>query len=221
MSDDELAVVWEASNKLGYPYADVVRLLVLTGQRRTEVAEMVWSELNREAALWVIPKARAKNNVASEVPLSLPAVTILDGLARQVLGLGESDVVKSWPKSGFVFTTTNKTAVSGHSKAKARLDRQMIADMRERAEEAGDDPDEVALQDWRFHDLRRTLATGLQRFGISREVTEAVLNHVSGSISGIARVYQRHDYKEEKRAALDQWARHVEQIASGAAMVEA
>lgn len=213
LSDDELAMVWTASSKLGYPYGQVVQLLILTGQRRNEVTGMGWGELKRDGALWVIPKARAKNNVASEVPLSVPAIAILDGLARLALGLDDDEPVKAWPKAGFVFTTTGKTAVSGHSKAKARLDRQIVADLRKQAEEAGHDPSEIELEDWRFHDLRRTLATGLQRFGINKEVTEAVLNHVSGSISGIARVYQRHDYKDEKRAALGRWAQHVAAIA--------
>jgi len=62
---------------------------------------------------------------------------------------------------------------------------------------------------WRFHDLRRTMATGFQRLGIRFEVTEAVLNHLSGSKSGVAGVYQRHDWKEEKRSALQVWAAHV------------
>jgi hypothetical protein len=57
--------------------------------------------------------------------------------------------------------------------------------------------------------LRRTVATGLQRLGIRLEVTEAVLNHVSGTRAGIAGVYQRHDWAGEKRAALDAWAAHV------------
>lgn len=212
LSDSELANVWKAAADLGYPYSDVVRLLVLTGQRRNEVAGMKWSELCREAALWVVPGARVKNSVTTEVPLSAPAVAILDRIYRTTKGLGDEAGIKAWPKAGLVFTTTGKTPVSGHSRAKDRLDLLILKALRKEAQEAGGDPDDVTMEDWRFHDLRRTLATGLQRFGISREVTEAVLNHVSGSISGIARVYQRHDYKAEKRAALERWAQHIAAI---------
>lgn len=214
LSDTELATVWGAAADLGHPYADVVRLLILTGQRRNEVAGMKWSELSREAALWVVPGARVKNSVTTEVPLAPSVVTILDRVYRSTKGLGNDDEIKTWPKSGLVFTTTGKTPVSGHSRAKDRLDYLILKSLRKEVEEAGGDANDVTMEDWRFHDLRRTLATGLQRFGVSREVTEAVLNHVSGSISGIARVYQRHDYKEEKRAALERWAQHVEEIAA-------
>jgi integrase len=69
---------------------------------------------------------------------------------------------------------------------------------------------------WVLHDLRRTVATNLQRLGVRLEVTEAVLNHVSGSRAGIAGVYQKHDYAAEKRAALEAWARQLEAIVSGA-----
>jgi hypothetical protein len=62
------------------------------------------------------------------------------------------------------------------------------------------------LEPWSVHDIRRSVATGLQRLGVRLEVTEAVLNHVSGSRGGIAGVYQRHDWAAEKRAALDAWA---------------
>ena len=71
----------------------------------------------------------------------------------------------------------------------------------------------ASLAPWSVHDLRRTVATGLQRLGVRLEVTEAVLNHISGSRAGIAGVYQRHDWAAEKRAALDAWAAHVLAVA--------
>ena len=86
---------------------------------------------------------------------------------------------------------------NGFSKAKAALD-----------EASG-------VKDWRLHDLRRTLATGLQKLGVRLEVTEAVLNHVSGSRAGIVGVYQRHEWAEEKRAALNAWGAHVAAIVEG------
>jgi hypothetical protein len=71
---------------------------------------------------------------------------------------------------------------------------------------------------WRLHDIRRTVATGLQRLGVRLEVTESVLNHISGSKAGIVGVYQRHDYADEKRTALDAWVRHLMSVVDGAAI---
>ena len=90
--------------------------------------------------------------------------------------------------------------------------------MREQAEARGDDPADVTMPEhWTFHDLRRTVATNMQKLGVKLEVTEAVLNHVSGSRAGIVGVYQRHEYAAEKRQALDAWARRLDAIVSGAA----
>jgi integrase len=186
--DDELASIWKATASLGDPFEAFFRLLILTGQRRSEVAGLSWSELDRANATWTLPAARAKNDAAQIVPLSVQAVLEFDRLAK-----GDK-----WPKAGLVLTTTGKTPISGMSKAKAALD-AAIAEQRE-----GE-----ALTDWRIHDLRRTLATGLQRLGVRFEVTEAVLNHVSGARAGVAGIYQRHDWKDEKRSALDAWGRHV------------
>ena len=97
-----------------------------------------------------------------------------------------------------------RTAVSGWSKAKGLLD-DAVAKLRHGR----------PLPAWRFHDLRRTTATGLKRLGVSLQVIEAILGHVSGSRAGIVGVYQRHHFDDEKRAALDAWARHVEAIVGG------
>ena len=109
---------------------------------------------------------------------------------------------------GLIFTTNGKTSVSGYSKAKAKLDAKILEIARQDAADGAHEQAEATAH-WRVHDARRTLATGLQRLGVRFEVTEAVLNHVSGSRSGIAGVYQRHDWGPEKRAALDAWAAHV------------
>lgn len=188
LSDEELVLLWRGCDELSYPFGSLFRLLLLTGQRREEVAALDWRELDRSAALWILPAARSKNGRPNLVPLSALAIAELDEL-----GAGDG-----WPKSGFVFSTTGATPVSGFSKAKRRIDEVM-------AHAAGGQ-----LEPWRIHDLRRTLATGLQRLGVRFEVTEAVLNHVGGSRSGVAGVYQRHDWAEEKLAALSQWARHLQ-----------
>jgi integrase len=196
LSDAELPIIWRASRKVDYPFGPAFRILLLTGQRRSEVFGMRWEELDKKAAAWVVPADRAKNGQAHFVPLSDMVVAEITAMLTQP-GKKAPD---AWPKSGLVFTTNNKTAASGVSKAKLRLD----AAVTEIAEEAGQ-----RVSAWRLHDLRRTMATGLQKLGVRMEVTEAVLNHISGSKAGIVGIYQRHDWAAEKREALGMWARHV------------
>lgn len=188
LSDVELASVWRATEGVSMVWRAFFRLLILTGQRRGEVSNIRWEELDRNAAIWTIPADRAKNGRAHLVPLSDAALVQIDLVAGGSV----------WPHLGYVLTTTSRSAISGISKAKASLDAS-IACLN------GNE----AIDHWRIHDIRRTLATGLQRLGVRFEVTEAVLNHVSGSKSGVSGVYQRHDWADEKRRALDAWADYV------------
>lgn len=190
LADDELALVWRASLRLSYPFGPIVRLLMITGQRREEVTGLQWGELHRDNAEWLMPGSRSKNGRAHTVPLSPLAVTEFDAIAGP-----------SWPRTGFVFTTTDTTRVSGHSRAKTRLDRLI-----------GELAPDTDVPQWRLHDLRRTLATGLQKIGVRFEVTEAVLNHVSGARSGVAGVYQRHTWTQEKREALEDWGAYLAKL---------
>ena len=105
----ELSLIWRAADALGYPFGPFVQLLILTGQRREEVAGMRWSELDRDLTMWTLPRERAKNDEPHQVPIVPWARSILAGLPR-IAG------------SDFVFTTTGKTSISGYSKAKASLD---------------------------------------------------------------------------------------------------
>jgi integrase len=209
LSDAELADVWRATDALGNPFAPFFRLLVLTAQRRSEVAGMMWGELDRANAIWTIPTARAKNKKPHIVPLSPAVIDELDrlALARQVKDRINDVDAKRWPKAGHVLTTTGRTAISGMTKAKNALDMAV-------AEARGGDAGPIDA--WRVHDLRRTVATGFQRLGVRFEVTEAVLNHVSGARAGVAGIYQKHDWKDEKRTALEAWANHVAAILSPA-----
>jgi len=199
MNDDELALAWQSAEDIGSPFLGFYRLLILTGQRREEVAGLHWAELDRATMTWTLPGERAKNRETHIVPLSELARDVLDAVAG-----GDK-----WPRRGLVFSTTGARPVSGFSKAKRRLDEFMLQRARKEAEKLGDDPTKVTIEPWRVHDLRRTFATGLQRLGIRLEVAEACLNHISGSRSGIVGVYQRHNWAEEKRLAMDAWARHV------------
>lgn len=194
LGDDELCIIWRASFLIGSPFGTMVRLLMLTGQRRSEVAQMSWQELDQEQALWMIPGGRTKNGVTALVPLSREVVEELDGLA---LFAGASRLALRWPGAGPVLTTDRRKPVAGFSKAKKSLDVQVLAIANSEGR---------VMEPWRFHDLRRTLATGLQKLGHRFEVTEAVLNHKGQSRTGVAAVYQRHDWKAEKRKALEDWA---------------
>lgn len=182
LTDAEAARVWQAAAVTPAPYGPIVRLLLLTGQRREEVSGMAWGEVSEDLQTWTIPGARTKNGQPSVVPLSAPAVALL----RERL-----DAAGKRP-DGLVFPGQGgRAAFAGWSKAKTALDKA------------------AGVGGWRLHDLRRTMATGLQRLGVRLEVTEAVLNHVSGSRSGIVGIYQRHDWAAEKRTALEGWAGHL------------
>lgn len=186
LSDDELKAVWQGAQAIGWLFGAVVQLLILTGQRREEVAGMRWSEIDFEARVWTLPRERSKNNQAHTVPLSELALEILKALPR------------AEGKAGIVFSTKGNAPVSGFSRAKDRIDRFI---------------GEAAH--WTLHDLRRTFASGAARLGIAVHVVEAVLNHRSGTIRGIAAVYNRYSYDSEKRVALEAWARYVAGLTSG------
>ena len=195
LTDEELAEVLIASEALGWPFGPVVRLLVLTAQRRDEVASMRWSEIDFEKAVWTIAANVAKNGKAHEVPLA-PAVLSLLGAIPRVGDL--------------VFSTTGRTAVSGFSKAKGKLDTKIMAARLQTIKDSGADPATVQpIGEWRFHDLRRTAASGMAGLGIAPHVIDRALNHISGTIRGVAAVYNRHDYFEERRKALEAWSNFV------------
>ena len=121
------------------------------------------------------------------------------------------EILRSLPrigKSELLFTTTGDTPISGLSKAKERLDEAMRAELRK------SDPKHV-WKDWTPHDLRRTFYSGLQALGFSIEIAEACVNHTSGTLRGVAKVYGRHKYLAEKTAAFEAWARHVDGIVNG------
>lgn len=203
LSDDEIRMAWKAFESADWPFGPLAKLLLLTGARRDEVGSMSWSEVDFAARTWTIPKERAKNGLAHEVPLSDAAIRILETLPR-ISG-----------RAGFVFTTNGQTPVSGFSKAKAGFDAAILAAMRKAAIDRGDDPEKVkAPERWTLHDLRRTVASKMASLGVQPHVVEAVLNHRSGTIKGVAAVYNRYSYSAEKRDALDRWAEELEKIVS-------
>lgn len=189
LTDDEIRLFWSACDGLGYPFGPIYRLLLLTGQRLREVAEMSWREVGGD--IWTLPDARSKNADEHTVPLSAEALAVLETLPRI--------------SGRYVFTTTGNSAVSGFTRAKERVDKLMA--------EASSDP----IPAFTIHDLRRTAATGMAGLRFPPHVVEAVLNHRSGTRRGVSGIYNRFDYADEKRAALDAWARYVIQLVDGGA----
>jgi integrase len=198
LSPVELAAVWHEAGE--GDYSAIVRLLILTGQRREEVGGMLWLEIDTKPAVWAIGAGRTKNGLAHDVPLSAPAQTILSNLERRegrslVFGAGDA---------GF----------SGWSKAKSALDKRM-SDRLAKDEQSLPKADRAQRMPWRLHDIRRTVATGMADIGVQPHVIEAVLNHVSGHKAGVAGVYNRASYAAEKREALTLWGDHVAAVIEG------
>lgn len=197
LTEDELCAFLLACERMSEPFGPLFRLLLLTGQRRDEVAALPWSELDLAGAVWHLPGERTKNKHATDVPLAEQAVTIFETIARR------SPLV--FPAQFSRDGHTGPRPVSGFGRAKARLDVLMLEELRKV------DP-EAALPGWTLHDLRRTAASGMARLGVAVHVVEALLNHRSGTISGVAAVYNRHDYADEKRAAVQAWANYLDSL---------
>src|SRR3984893_3117463 len=179
LDDQELAQVILAAREVGGPYAGIVELLALTGQRREEVARLSWKELDLEQRIWTIPKSRTKNAKAHVVHLSEQSIDVLKRAHR---------------RGPLVFSPLGTKPFQEFSRAKSVLDQLS------------------GVSGWRLHDLRRTCVSGMARLGVAPHVADKVLNHQSGTISGVAAVYQRHEFLAERRAALDQWGAHVSQL---------
>lgn len=180
LSAAEIVTFWRAAANVGEPFAQALRLLLLTGARLNEVCGMTLSEITEDGAKWTLAGSRTKNGEPHIVPLSPQARDILTSV-KHVAG-----------EPGFIFTTTGRSPVSGWSKIKARLDAAMN------------------IPPWRLHDLRRTAATGMAEIGIPPHIVEALLNHISGAKQGVAGTYNRAQYLPERAAALGKWAAYVE-----------
>lgn len=188
LSDDEIRWLWKAAEAEHYPFKQFILLLLMTGQRRCEVAGIRYVEIAGD--VWTLPGSRAKNKRSHTIPLSDLASAVVQSCPRHM--------------SGYAITCGDGP-ISGFSKLKKRIDARM-------AEQAGPG---VEIRQWGLHDLRRTVATGMASLGIPPHVVEAVENRVSGIFSGVVGTYNRHDYLPEKREALQRWADHVAKIVAG------
>jgi integrase len=202
LDDDEIRLFWLACDKIGWPFGPLFQLLLLTGQRRDELAAARRPEFDFDKALWTLPRERTKNDKAHLVHLSPLALDILGTL--HAIGNG----------GGFMFTTMGDSPVSGFGRARERL----VAAMRDlrRGDLGSDSEPLIAIDHFTLHDLRRTTATGMAQLGIAQHVVEKVLNHTGGKISGVAATYNRFEYLDERRAALETWSRRVATLAGKA-----
>ncbi|MHA7852515.1 tyrosine-type recombinase/integrase [Roseovarius sp.] len=187
LSPVEIGHILRAADKIGYPFGPFMELLLLTGQRRDEVAGMSWSEINFAERVWVLPSSRSKNGKAHTVHLSEAALSVLESLPKiegTDLVFPATRVRRKEPDGSMPVLRP----ISGFSVAKRRLD-----------EASG-------VAGWTLHDLRRSFATHCtEKLGLSPVVIDKILNHQSGAVRGVAAVYQRGMYLEERRVAMEAW----------------
>lgn len=185
LSDVELRALWKATEpeRMRYPFGPMYRLLTVTGQRKSEVAEASWNEFDLRERLWTIPASRMKSRAPHVVPLSDTALAILEALPRL--------------KGPYLFSTTfGEKPVAGFSKAKARLDALMRDSLGH-------------FDSFVVHDVRRTVRTRLSAAPVEDRVRELVIGHTQ---KGLHKVYDVHSYLEEKRQALNWWAERLRSI---------
>lgn len=180
LTDEELQAVWRTADQEAYPFGVITQLLILTGQRIGEVTTMRWQDIDLGEQLWNLEATRNKSGRAHIVPLTNSTVALIENIP--------------YLHKELLFPAQKINAdrpVSGISKFKSRLD-------------------EISqVFDWRIHDLRRTVATGMAKKQIPPHVVERILNHKSGTFGGVAGVYNRFGYLPEMRNALETWESHV------------
>ncbi len=200
-----------AADKLGYPFGPIYKFMILTLQRREEVAGMRWSEIADEMTRWELPGQRMKNGKPHIVHLSEMARCVL----RSIPHVDGCDLVFTTTayRAAAVNAEPNGTRkteprpISGFSQGKRYLDAAIDKVRAEAAAKLGQKP--AAMAAWRVHDLRRTGVTTLAALGFDSIVVDKLLAHQPAKLRGVAGVYQRHDFARERAAALDAWAAHV------------
>ncbi len=183
LTNEDVVRIWKAAHSIGYPFGSLIRLLLLTGQRRSEVSRLCWADIDLDTRLWNQPSLSNKSKRVHLVPLASQAVEVL----REIPRLNNQLV---FPARG-----RSNRAVSGFSKWKRLLDKQS------------------GTEGWTIHDIRRTMNTGLAALKVPPHVADLVLNHQGSVRSPVSVIYDRYDYLEEKRDALERWANHLRHLA--------
>jgi integrase len=174
LTDAELLEVLRHARKKGFPFGNVLELLILTGQRRSEIGSLEWSWIDTEKRTITLPASVTKNKREHTIPYGHMVADVLERIDH---------------RGRFIFpgSKNENVPISGWSNFKAAFDK------------------DCAVKSWTLHDLRRTFATNLASLGVRLEVTEKLLNHISGSFGGIVGVYQRHGFLDEMRSAIGAW----------------
>jgi integrase len=193
LTNEELKAVWNAAGKLGGPYGGVVRLLILSAQRLSEIANLTWAEVNFGKRQIVLPGARTKNE--------RPHIVAINDLALEILEKAKEKKVESG--EGLIFTLTGGR-LNGWSKFRGRL------------YEAVEEALEKKPERWTLHDIRRSTATHMaEDLKITPHVIDKILNHSTGAIRGVAAIYNRGELLDERRAALEAWGGYVDELVNG------
>jgi integrase len=178
LSDRELVALWRACDVVDEPARSWVRMLILLGQRRSEVGGMRRREI--EGDLWRLPAERMKGGHVHLLPLPARAVAIIEAM----------------PQTGdLIFTVGGKAPMSHLDKVKRAIDEKI-----------------KPAAPWVWHDIRRTVATGMAGLGVAVPTIEKILAHRSGTFRGIVGTYQRHSFIPEMRNALERWSEHVDRL---------
>lgn len=183
LTDEELAIVYRTAEAMGYPFGTIVQLCILTGQRRSEIAWLRRSYFTKNTL--AVPASLAKNKRQHVMPIGTLTKSIVDNLPHQ------EDLLFPAQRGDKVF--------GGWSKQKQEFDRKIL--------EEGH-----VIAPWTLHDLRRTFATNLAALAVRLEVTERLLNHISGSLGGLVDVYQKHNWMPEMRDAIEKWEKKLKTL---------
>jgi integrase len=191
LSDEEIRTIWPALGEAG-TFGALAKTLLLTAQRRDEVAHMNRNEIGTDG-IWTIPAERYKTKRPNHVPLSKAALAVVEAQLK----IGDCD---------YVFPSRSETPFSGFGKSKAKLDKAVLVAMKKQAKKATTiEP----VPNWTLHDLRRTAKTLMVRAGVRPDISERVLGH---AIAGVEGTYDRHSYADEKRDALEKLAAMINRI---------
>ncbi|MCC2596223.1 integrase arm-type DNA-binding domain-containing protein [Pusillimonas sp. MFBS29] len=194
LSEAELVALWKATGRMGGPFGACVRYLMTTGVRRDEAACLRWDEL--DGAWAAMPATRMKGGRDFRAPLPTTALAIIKEMPRFLT-------------CPYVFTTNGRSPISGWSKAKQKLDAYMSEELKE------------PVANWRLHDLRRTLASGLASLGTRSEVIKRVLGHAANSSDVTTVHYNWHSYDAEAMAAVQAWADYLAKLRNPAGVYAA
>jgi integrase len=184
---EELRAIWAAAEGT---FGAMLRLLMLTGARKSEVAGLTWGEVNLDKATWLLPAERSKNYRAHVVPLSRQALELIEAQPadNSLNGNEEKGHQNDDVSAGDLVFPFRASWVH----AKEKLDKRL-----------------PQIAHWTVHDLRRSTVTGMNDLGIAPHVIEAVVNHIGGHKAGVAGVYNRAEYLTERTNALQAWADHL------------